>query len=50
MALPGLDISIADPAQQLETELRQEVAAMTVYNCQGHPQHRGDLEGLNNLW
>ena len=50
MALPGVNISIADPAWQLETELSQEVAAMMVYISQGHPQHRGDLEGLNVLW
>lgn len=49
VALPGVDISIADPARQLETELSQEAAAMTVYISQRHPQHRGDLEGLNVL-
>lgn len=50
MALPGVDIALADPARQLETELSQEVAAMTGYISQGHPQYRGDLEGLNVLW
>lgn len=50
VALPGVDIALADPARQLETELSQEVAAMTGYISQGHPQYRGDLEGLNVLW
>ena len=49
MALPALDVSTADPALQRETELREKATEMTVGNSQGHPQYKGDLEGLNIL-